>query len=296
MLQRNVAIKEHLAELPVLPAVVVGLISTNPGADDFPERVLEVAEADPPLAIRLVAMANSAASSPRMPIVDLHQAIMRIGTHAMAQLISATVIANIFQPTSDDEKALWSHAIHTAVGARAAVVQAGSLKIEPQAGYLAGLIHDIGRFVFCNHWSDEMGPIINHENPSELALIETERRYFDIDHADTGAAVCQHWNLPEMIIRFVHLHHFSSEETFATLPTELRHLLSVVQLADWMSARLLIDAESESDLEDALNLLTREPAALGILKRPALQNIDLISLAKTMYSEGLRMSAMLGFT
>lgn len=59
------SIEVRLGELPVLPAVMVRLMSLSPQSEELFEEVLAVAQEDPGFALRVMHIANSAMSSPR---------------------------------------------------------------------------------------------------------------------------------------------------------------------------------------------------------------------------------------
>jgi HD-like signal output (HDOD) protein len=57
-----------IGELPLLPQVLVKILQLNTSAVDYFEQFESLANEDPALAVRIVAMANSAASAPAVRV------------------------------------------------------------------------------------------------------------------------------------------------------------------------------------------------------------------------------------
>ena len=92
-------------ELPVLPSVVVRLMSLTPESEKFFEEVLTVASEDPGLALRVIRTANSPMSAPRSPITSLEAAVARLGANHIADLeVLAEAIALAKRRVVDEKK------------------------------------------------------------------------------------------------------------------------------------------------------------------------------------------------
>ncbi|MFK7894459.1 MAG: HDOD domain-containing protein [Myxococcota bacterium] len=65
--------------MPVLPGVIVRLVSLSPNGEAYFDEVLSLAVTDPPLAARIISAANAADSSPVCPIETLRDAVARLG-------------------------------------------------------------------------------------------------------------------------------------------------------------------------------------------------------------------------
>jgi HD-like signal output (HDOD) protein len=72
-------LRAGVEDLPVLPAVLTKLMGLSRTADDYLERVLELVEAEPSYAARVLAVANSALSGAARPITGLPRGDCPIG-------------------------------------------------------------------------------------------------------------------------------------------------------------------------------------------------------------------------
>ena len=223
---------EKLRELPVLPAVVVRLMSISPRSDQYFEAVLSLAETDPPFAGMIVRGANSAASSPAEPVVTLRGAVTRLGALKIGELVTSMAVARVFVPHTESQRLLWVHSILVAVIAREIARLRGSEELSPESVYLAGLFHDIGRFVMFDESPVELGAVdeAGWKTPDEL--IKTEQQIFGFDHAELGWHACDHWAIPQAIAQIVRDHHsFDANGCTADAPP-MKQAVACVQMAD----------------------------------------------------------------
>ena len=100
------SIEVRLGELPVLPAVMVRLMSLSPQSEELFEEVLAVAQEDPGFALRVMQIANSAMSSP-VADPDLGAGCCPSGAAHVADLVTTVAMTRVFVPRTPQEKDLW---------------------------------------------------------------------------------------------------------------------------------------------------------------------------------------------
>ncbi len=218
-------------ELPVLPSVVVRLMSLRPESEQFFEEVLTVASEDPGLALRVIRTANSPMSAPRSPITSLDAAVARLGANHIADLVTTVAIARVFIPRTPGETELWLHAIEVATACRILVEHLHVDDVAPEHAYLAGLLHDIGRFILFDQAPEFIQAVDDLAWTTPDELLQAEQQICGIDHAKLGGRVCAHWDVPEPILTIVKNHH----QQVAAVSRPARALLATVKVADWLS-------------------------------------------------------------
>jgi putative nucleotidyltransferase with HDIG domain len=121
-------------------------------------------------------------------------------------------------------QAFWEHAVATA---NLAWELGRALDYpNPVLAYAAGLIHDIGKIVLEPYVEGAYPQIVELMWKEKLFLWQAEVHVFGLDHAATGAHLCERRKLPEPISEAVRWHHLPE---FATRQAELAAL---VNLAD----------------------------------------------------------------
>jgi putative nucleotidyltransferase with HDIG domain len=242
---RNLAAQAE--QLPLLPTVVIRVLQLDPGSDRYFEGLLAIAEEDPTFAVRLIRLANSPANAPVKPIVTIRQAVVRLGARECAGLVTALAVSRVFVPTTVAQRNLWLHALQTAVAARVIANLLVERRVPPEQAYLAGLLHDIGRFVMFETAADDLGRVDDTHWHSPQQMLDAEHSLLGYDHVQLGALVCRRWSIPPLIAGVVSLHHDYGAPR-AHQATTLGALVATVQLADLLSARL-IDAPELADLD-----------------------------------------------
>ncbi len=249
---------EHkVDELPLLPGVVVKVMGLSYDSEQLFEDVLEVASEDPALAVRVLKMANSAMSSPVSPIDSLERAVARLGATHVAEFVTAAAVTRVFVPRSLGERNLWHHAVEVATACRLMVSQRPTKGADPGAAYLAGLLHDIGRLVMFDQSPEFIQAVDDLAWTTPGELVEAELRVVGADHANIGARVCEHWQVPPVTTRTVRDHHRDLSEGDPPM-------LAVVKQADWLSVAARAGGATA---EPPGGRVTLPPAELEVIPR-----------------------------
>ena len=134
------------ALLPRAPAVIPQLLNSlrdeGQSATALAQRVMR----DPHLVAEVIRLANSAHARADEPVVDIAQAIGRIGTNGLRRAIARVVLKPMFGGTADTLSArcaqrLWQHSDATAAACQH---EAAARGLDPFEGYLTGLMHNVG--------------------------------------------------------------------------------------------------------------------------------------------------------
>ncbi|MEZ5565451.1 MAG: HDOD domain-containing protein [Gammaproteobacteria bacterium] len=224
------AMARRIGELPLLPQVVIQLLCLDPKDACFFEKVLELVQQDPPFAVRLIRIANSADSAPVVCVQSLRAALTRLGVDRVRGMVTGLAVARVFIPTEAGQKALWSHAIQTALLATEIARLTTPMLVDPESAYLAGLLHDIGRFVMLEHATDDLRAVDAREWESPQALVDADLAVFRYTHSELGGLACEHWGLPPAITCVARYHHV---ESLDQLPVAQRPFAPCSNVCDW---------------------------------------------------------------
>lgn len=246
------AMEDKIDELPLLPQVLVKLMqlrqSSDSYFDDFETLVME----DPTFAVRVIAIANSSASSPVAPITTIRDAITRMGAATISALVASLAVQKVFMPSEPSQVRLWSHSVLTALAAQEICKLAPLLKVNPSEAYLAGLLHDIGRFVMLEHAAPELRKVdeSNWENPEQLIAADVE--IYTYTHCELGYLACKHWGLPDAVSDVVRTHHDVLDCSIE--PGSHAAITYCVQLADELCIAIL-EHPSNADSSDVQSIV-----------------------------------------
>ncbi len=254
------SMEEKIDELPLLPQVLVRILQLDPKSEEYFEEFEHSAKEDPAFAVRVIALANSAASSPVAPISVIRDALARMGATTVASFVASLAVQRVFMPTEPNQILLWKHSISTAVAAQRVAELVPQLQVQPGHAYLVGLLHDVGRFVMFEHAPKQLLEVDEHnwQTPDELEVVDVE--VFNFTHSELGYLACEHWGVPDAIAEIIRHHHTPLQGTIVPGSTDATTFC--VQVADRLSVTL-IDSE---DCQSLSNDQVKERIALHCLK------------------------------
>jgi HD-like signal output (HDOD) protein len=193
---------------------------------------------DPVFAGRILRYANSAAVERVIPAHNILEAIVTLGVDRTREVaLSTATLAYLGSAIKEKQlRRAWRHTVAAAV---AASHLARACQVSPGEAYTTALMHDLGRLVLLSAYPAEYEEIIQRAQAEEgpatdsdgqpdhrcdnARLLELEREYFGVDHAETGSELARRWRLPDSIVMAAGHHHEP--------PAGELDLLAVVQLA-----------------------------------------------------------------
>ncbi len=228
---------DKIDELPLLPQVLVRILQLDLDSNNYFEEFGKLTKQDPAFAVRIIALANSASSAPAMPVVSIRDALTRMGTHTIRSLVASLSVQRVFLPTKPNEVRLWQHSVCAAFAAAQIAEISPDLEVDPAKAYLAGLLHDIGRFVMFEHAAAHLLEVDESHWETPEQLIDADIEVYKYTHSELGFRACRRWNLPESICETIRLHHTPIDGKITAGSFEA--LLFCVQAADCLCLTLL---------------------------------------------------------
>ncbi|MEZ5988418.1 MAG: HDOD domain-containing protein [Planctomycetota bacterium] len=152
-------------------------------------------------------------------------------------LVTAVSVTRVFIPTKQKHRELWTHSLQVATAARRIAQLGHASRKEQETAYVAGLLHDLGRFIMLEQDAQKLLEIDEScwSNPDEM--LRQELAVAGIDHTETGRVLCQAWKLPVTLVSVVRHHH--DDGSTKALDASLRSLIETVQMADRLSVVLM---------------------------------------------------------
>lgn len=166
------------------------------------DAAVKLAENEPPLAARVLAVANSALYARGARHVSPRRAISHIGASAVRDVLYQTAYASMIVDVprfSTEVLRDFVHSVATAALARSLARLAG---VDSEEAFLAGLLHDLGRARCWKLVSNRM-PTTGGDDDAPAVV--------DALHAAAGRALVLKWQLP-VEIADVCLHHHEPGE------------------------------------------------------------------------------------
>lgn len=226
-------IKSHVQKiqaLPTIPATANEILNLTSDPMLSIDKLRSIVERDPPIAAKILSVANSAFFGYPNQTTQLDDAIIKIGFNNVKSIavgISVLSFLGDGKKTSD-YKRLFNHSV--AVGLTARYI-AKNLEADIAEDLLInGLLHDLGHFVLHRYFADVYGNILNSLDHAR-SLLDAEKDILSYTHADVGYWLAEQWNLPDTILDTVLYHHAPS------LAERDAKLLAIIHIADYIAVR-----------------------------------------------------------
>ncbi len=204
---------ESIASVPPLPAASAEVIRLIQDPKVPSARIARAIEYDPSLTANVLRLANSSFFGFHRSVSTVKDALFRLGTNQVFQLVVAATLGKMAQrPVNGYDLSggdLWDHLVGTAI---ASVRLAQTLKREiPSYTFTAALTHDVGKLVLGTFVEVNAESIRELAYEEKMSFEQAERQVLETDHAEVGALLLEHWNLPEYLVDVVRWHHQPEE-------------------------------------------------------------------------------------
>jgi HD-like signal output (HDOD) protein len=222
--------------LKPFPAVAQRVMQMAASADCSVEELARLIRNDPAIAARVMRLANSALFKVGEAVGSLDQALTRLGTNTLYQMVASIAVMGFFDTRDKAARRLRDHAVGTAALAKA-LAHKRRLASANQL-FLCGLLHDIGQLLLLQTQE------ISYQafTPEQLTFDQPpvrERELLGYDHAVLGGHVVAVWNMPQLTAQAVAWHHQPARAKSAG--GDIAQLVAFVRFADELD-ELLADA------------------------------------------------------
>jgi putative nucleotidyltransferase with HDIG domain len=248
--------------MPMLPSLVPHVMPLVVDRDISVLKVARVIAKEQVLATRVLRLANSAFSAPMHEVTTINDAIVRMGTSAVRNVVLAVCFAS--RPANDVYGArgreLADHGVGTAYLARLVAEHAG---LDPDEAFMHGLLHDMGKLLLLKLAADFTRFGGSLPPAPEIDAFVAER------HAALGADILNRWQLPSRLQAPVRFHHRPEEAT------EFQEYAEVVYAANQLAHRYGFGCTPELPDGDDDEALASDPVGMRLGMTPAwLAGID----------------------
>jgi HD-like signal output (HDOD) protein len=179
--------------LPMLPTLAAEVVRLALDSNASATRITTVVAKDPVLATRVVQLANSAFSAPAVEISSISEAIVRMGTRAVRNVVTAACLTSRFKDPriyGSHGRDIMDHSVGTAYLARLIADRAGE---SPDEAFLYGLLHDIGKLLVLKLAHDFPRRSADDPSDEDVAALIVEL------HGELGGRLVRQWQLPRRL-------------------------------------------------------------------------------------------------
>ncbi|HEB88750.1 MAG TPA: HDOD domain-containing protein [Deltaproteobacteria bacterium] len=201
------AIKRRRLRLPSLSPTVHRVVKLIESQEVDLDELADAVSGDPVLATRIMGVANSSYFRGATEVPNVRDALMRMGVREARTIVIVVALrATVMRSPGlgDMASVLWKHSLLAA-----SATQEITAELPPweTAGFLAGLVHDLGKLVVLAFAAELPAWQDDGAEPGS-AVVEA---MMAATHAELGAMVLASWAFPEPFCEAVLLHHDASQ-------------------------------------------------------------------------------------
>lgn len=228
-------ILKQIKTVPSLPSVVIRIRKYLNDPDVSFDKLARAIEHDPGLTANILQLANSAYFGWSRKIRTVKEAVTRLGTNRIFQMVLCMSVAPLVRKAvrgyDMQANGLWEHSFATAITAEKMVAALG-LRSREEA-FTAGLLHDMGKVVLGTFVEVDDQPIKAMVARDGVPFDEAERCVLGVDHAEVAAELLKSWKVPGDVVAAARWHHRPEEAE-----PQHRQIVDIVHLADALAMRM----------------------------------------------------------
>ena len=218
-------------KLPSPPSIAVKILEEVKKEDGSADGLAEIIALDPALVTKILRVANSSFYGVTSKVDSIQRAIAVIGINALKNIALSFVIANGLRDLKDNPFSFdlfWKRSVTAAVAAKelATLTNVSSEDIFPCA-----LLQDMGIVVMYLCRSDDYLRVLDEKRQNAQPVTAVEKRVFNFDHQQAGAAILKQWGLPPNVYGPIGCHHKPQ-----AAPAEHRTVAQILNMADQLSS------------------------------------------------------------
>jgi len=204
---------DSIPDIPTLPNIVIEVNKLLQDYDTSIKKLSKIIEKDQAMVTKILRLVNSTFYGFRSRIRNIPHAVIILGFNTIRNAVVSVSIIKTFS----GEKAFggleitdfWKHSIGVAVTSRYLSEQT---KLDsPDDCFVSGLLHDIGKVVLSQNFTDLFGLVWKSVKEDGLSFYEAEQKLLPVNHAQIGGHLAKKWQFPANLIDSITYHHAISK-------------------------------------------------------------------------------------
>lgn len=231
-------------EIPPLPVARVRALSLVTDGNASLADLIRVISSDPALTAAVLRGANSALSSPVMPVRTAQIAVVRMGMTETRRIVLGVAMSSSFRDlrlARIDEDEMWRHLIATAILADATAWG----EVKQTEAFTAGLLHDLGRLAMAAGDPGRYARVVELVGQG-CSASKAERVVFGVDHSGWGEEIARSWGFPLDIVQAIGEHHASTQHGISWVVARAREMAAGLGIGDGIVEAGPLDPASEA--------------------------------------------------
>jgi HD-like signal output (HDOD) protein len=192
-----------LRSIPSLPLVHQSLLRELEDSRTAGTVIANLVADDPGLSLKVLHLANSPLFCAGCEVTNPVDAVMRLGTDMIAAVVLSQSLFRHYEslqlPEMDLQR-VWVHCWETARLAQHICREQGLSAKTGEEAFLAGLVHEIGRFILIDNFPDQFKAACDQARRAGRPFAASLRETFQATSSEVAAYILELWGLPNAAI------------------------------------------------------------------------------------------------
>jgi diguanylate cyclase (GGDEF)-like protein len=194
--------------LPSLPAIAIRVLELAKQENASIQAVAKVISSDPALSAKVIKTVNSSFYGLPHHVSTINHALVLLGLQTVKTLalgFSLVGSINAKKHAKFDYLRFWRQSLYSAVAAR--VLDKALKRGTHEEAFLAGLLSDIGTLAMHQAIGEPYDELLAISQGDQVELVRLSRQKFNLDHAEVGGMLAEHWKFPQVLVEPIRQHH-----------------------------------------------------------------------------------------
>jgi len=196
--------------LPVLPSIFAELTEELRSPNASVNTIGDILARDVGMATGLLRLVNSSFFGMPQRVSSTRQAVTLLGLETIRALVLAHGLFSRFDADRYPGFGLgrlWDHSLRVARMAKVLATLEDADKVEKDACFMAGMVHDVGKLMLAELFETEYREVLTATQTRNVTPLEAEEGILAVSHAAVGAYLLGLWGFEEAVVFGVAGHH-----------------------------------------------------------------------------------------
>lgn len=221
----------NITTIPTLHTVIERISSLLKNPQTSAEEIGKAITKDQALASKVLKLVNSAFYGFPGRISTITHAVVILGFSTIKNIVLTASIFETFKKSENsfsdfDMEQFWLHSIACGAASQTLAKHVGNM--DKEECFIAGLIHDIGKIILCQHLPKEFDKIVQNVKKNNILIYESEKQLYGTTHQEIGGLITENWNLPATLQYAVSNHHIPSKTQKHYIATAIVHCADIL--------------------------------------------------------------------
>ena len=195
-----------IRSIPSLPQTHHALRAQLESAGNTSTSIACLIGANPGLSVKVLQLANSSLFKPDYQVTSLIEALHCLGIETITAIVLSQSVFRNYESLKHREidlRRVKGHCWETACLAQHLCREKKLPKKTGEEAFLAGLLHEVGRFMLADNFPEQFGAACDEARQSKIPLAVCLRRVFQATSSQMSAYVLDLWGCPGPVIHSI---------------------------------------------------------------------------------------------